>query len=114
MKTEARGAVSFLVTDLWELGERILTGEIVHSLPQPDERLLVRLDAPVDHGGKTYLFLLVSPRHEGHDLARIELGESVPSNALGLVARTKIDRIAEEESAWRGGELALIGSLSRA
>ena len=104
--------VRVVVSEPWELGERVFTGRIVRSQAEPDERLLVALNQPFVHAGVTYSSLLLSPRHEGHPLSLVEAGEAVPCNARALASASAVDRDGMEARDWRGGGLVLIGTLS--
>lgn len=119
MKEQTEKEVRLDVSEPWELGERSFTGRVVSSQAEPNERLLIALRTPFEHSGITYFSLLVSARHEGHKLSRINAGEAVPCNALGLVGinvgrSDPMEAASIEAASWRGGGLVLIGSLSDA
>ncbi|MGH7458810.1 MAG: hypothetical protein ACREKN_07005 [Longimicrobiaceae bacterium] len=104
-----------IVSDPWELGEVAFLGDMVARRVEPAERALMKLDVPFEHAGSTYKYLVVVPRHEGYGLERVKAGEDVPCNATGVPGDPETtDDAFDYLSSWRGGGLAVIGSISLA
>lgn len=73
----------------------------------------MKLDTPFEYKGLSYAYLLVAPRHEGHGLQGVEAGEQVFCNAMGVPGDPEsVEEVLDYAASWRGGGLAVIGSIS--
>lgn len=107
--------VRLVVSDPWEVGEVSFLGALISQGFGPEEGAIMKLDAPFEYEGLSYAYLLVSPRHEGHGLQGVEAGEQVSCNAMGVPGDPEsTEEVLNYSASWRGGGLAVIGSISLA
>ena len=103
--------VKISVSDPWELGETLgwkpLSGSVIET---SHERLLVKLDQPLNHGGRSYHFIAAMLRHEGTSYL-LPLEGAVPSNFVGATDASLV-RGGSMSSDSRGGGLVFIGAIA--
>lgn len=110
--------VKLSISEPWELGEafgwRPLYGEVLQFTGDlQGGRALIKLDEVLEHGGKCWRYVVVSPRHEGVQIVAIQAGNSVLVACTGVTDSDaeSCDEVVPKK--WRGG-LAFIADMELA
>lgn len=103
--------IDIVVTEPWELGDRVLSGRMLAVIPAPDgtrRRGSIQLLDPVSFRGQSFEYFALEPRSESATLDEL-MGAPLDCNLTSIAADDAVSG-GVDPSKWRGG-LGIIAKL---